>query len=1099
MLNPIEARSPSGNKPPLAQWLAQTLEQRGRRVKFQLRGNNLHLLCEGLPCPEQAIVLRRLIPALKRTDINTLNSAEQPPIYQVLVYGRAFDQERPSWTAPIHLNQLDRYLKDLSPHLDKQLEHAAAAVGQGTPHAKATAAGREGGSEGTALILSNRSLARRGDPEGVARYLSETLSALGVAVRVTVKTIPYPAEASQRSPESVPITATHATAPRRLWITCEANYSPDPVFVGEPIAQKLRDLELEGFRDAVILIQVTGEPKPDWMLRVDLTPIKEMLREWARWGDVGAISRLLQQALIDRGIRLDTTTLKEATLHLCFSLAFEPSRTGSETGVAPNQQAVKEVVAPLLDLLGPQGIHAAMLYGQVRGQDDPVWVEWINLPANQHPALADAALTLAQQGDWGAIAFLLNRLLNPDLDKQLLATGGVRLQLLPRQDLLHVMTDAPVCPDQRQVSQATTKFLQQLNLPGFTGVRVYGRRAGQKRPLWSYGLDFTPRERLVPEATPEFAATDAYIGDLIARPHDQIMRPDLTPEDLQSAWAKMRQQVSQGIQQTLIRSQFFAALPETPGMAATAARSVSYREVGTALVWGAAGLLLMVQVDWAMGRFLQASHAATPEVAVAPTPGASPMPLSDLSLQRSTEDDPDVFDTTGFTAGDDAINLNPSGSIINPSVTTPDFTDPDRRGDLSSPGGSLPASPPAPILTVQSPYPTFNSRQLDEKIALYEERVAQEGVPDVLIIGSSRALRGVDPAALHRALAELGYVNVSVFNFGVNGATAQVVNLIVQQLIKPDQLPQLIIWADGARAFNSGAVDVTYNGIVVSEGYRQLTDGTLPPPIDVPSDGTATELPAQASRGIGASLAASYQSIDRWLSQRLAAVSTAYEGRDRLKSLLQQQATAVLPQQPAPQAVPVTNGTGGTNEESSSLASQGQGMIDFDGFLPLSLQFNPATYYQQYARVAGAYDSDYESFQIEGKQAIALESLLQFTHSRNIPVVFVNLPLTQEYLDPVRLEYEQEFKQYMLGVAVNNQGLVFRDLGQIWLTDYDYFSDPSHLNRYGAYEVSYQLAQDAMIPWFQSPASVSPAPTSPAPTSPVTLPPAPDSNAVPEF
>jgi hypothetical protein len=29
----------------------------------------------------------------------------------------------------------------------------------------------------------------------------------------------------------------------------------------------------------------------------------------------------------------------------------------------------------------------------------------------------------------------------------------------------------------------------------------------------------------------------------------------------------------------------------------------------------------------------------------------------------------------------------------------------------------------------------------------------------------------------------------------------------------------------------------------------------------------------------------------------------------------------------------------------------------------------------------------------------------------------------------------------------------------------DYFSDPSHLNRYGAYTVSNQLAQDPMIPW----------------------------------
>jgi hypothetical protein len=982
------------------------------------------------------VILSRLVPALKRTDPNTLLATDQPRLYQVCVYGRATGHEQPDWTATIRLHQLDRHLDQLRQMQTAQPEPMTQPEIAGVVWSQSAAAVKSppASAGDAALALSNRSLARRGDPDGIARYLSETLSALGVAVRVTVKTMPYPGQAK-------PIAATVPTL-RRLCITCEANYSPDPALIAEPIAQKLRELELEDFRDAITLVQVWGETKPDWMLRVDLTPQQEMLREWARWGDVGAISRLLRQTLADHELRLDTTTLKESTLHIC-------------CGAVPSsfdRQQVMAVVTPLLERLAPQGIHAAAVYAQVSGQDTPAWVEWLTLPASQHAALSESAVTLAQQGDWQAIVFLLNRLLNPDLDKQL-ATGGIRLQLLPRQDLLHVMVDAPTCPSQRQVSPIVTRFLKSLKLPGIAGIRLYGRRSGQKRPLWSEGVDFTARQRFVPEATPEFAATDAYVGDLISRSDEMVLRPDLTPADVQSAWTQFKHRSQQTVQQSLLRSQVFApsATEQIAAPRSTPQQSPPQQSVRTAIVWSAVGLLLTVQADWLMARMLQAANDPTdtlsPPIA-SPAPAAPASPLAGLSLNRSTADDPDAFDETGFTSAAGEINLNPANPP-DPAAT------------------NAPAS--AAILTAENPFPTFNSRQLDEKIALYSQRLAESGPPDVLIVGSSRALRGVDPAALRQALAELGYANVSVFNFGVNGATAQVVNLILQRLLTPEQLPRLIVWADGARAFNSGSVDVTYNGIVVSAGYRELASGSSPlPEAELPADGT-TGLTAAPTSGIGASLTASYQKIDRWLSQRLAAISATYRDRDRLKSLLQETVTDRLPRQSAPQPTAIVSADSAPPPaEAASLPNQGQGMIDFDGFLPLSVRFNPATYYQQYARVSGEYDSDYEAFQINGRQAVALQSLLQFTSAHSIPVVFVNLPLTQDYLDPVRLQREQEFKQYMLRLSVNQQGLIFRDLGQLWLDRPDYFSDPSHLNRYGAYEVSQRLAQDPMIPWVEA-------------------------------
>ncbi|WP_088890323.1 hypothetical protein [Leptolyngbya ohadii] len=354
--------------------------------------------------------------------------------------------------------------------------------------------------------------------------------------------------------------------------------------------------------------------------------------------------------------------------------------------------------------------------------------------------------------------------------------------------------------------------------------------------------------------------------------------------------------------------------------------------------------------------------------------------------------------------------------------------------------------------------PTFNSRQLDQKLQLYYNFLRERGTPDVLIVGSSRALRGIDPIALEQELAKLGYRDLKIFNLGLNGATVQVVDLLMQRILTPEQLPKLIIWADGARAFNSGTTDITYNGIVASPAYRQLLAGTFP----IPSTTGTEAQPAENSGfrfSFSTSLTESYQQIDRWFSGQLAEVAPVYEGRDRLKNLIQQQLTAFMPED-GDQPVPAVS----FSPDQTTL-QPGQPTMDLQGFLSLGIQFNPATYYQKHARVLGQYDSDYENFRIQGEQEDALSSLLEFTEARRIPLVFVNLPLTRDYLDPARLRHERSFRQYMVQQRLGDRGLIFRDLGEKWTTQLDYFSDPSHLNRYGAYAVSKAIAQDPLIPW----------------------------------
>ncbi|MBD2021528.1 hypothetical protein H6F43_15215, partial [Leptolyngbya sp. FACHB-36] len=86
-----------------------------------------------------------------------------------------------------------------------------------------------------------------------------------------------------------------------------------------------------------------------------------------------------------------------------------------------------------------------------------------------------------------------------------------------------------------------------------------------------------------------------------------------------------------------------------------------------------------------------------------------------------------------------------------------------------------------------------------------------------------------------------------------------------------------------------------------------------------------------------------------------------------------------------------------------------------------------------------------------------------FARAKRIPLIVVNLPLTQLYFDRSRTEYERQFRTFMRAASRTEQ-FRFYDLSRRWLSQHDYYIDPSHLNRYGAAAVSQQLAQTQVIP-----------------------------------
>ncbi|MEI6442930.1 MAG: DUF1574 family protein [Nostocales cyanobacterium ELA583] len=990
----------------LVQWVSQATGTNTLGVKVRLLGNDLHILCESVECPNRWQTLLELLQALQQTDVNTLTNDEQPSIYQVLIYGRKQGDQHPKWCHRLYLNQLERHLEQVEQSLLAQTE---------TPD-----------SVGGSLIVSNESLAHQGDVDAIARYLSEHLSHLGIAIQV--KTQPSPAKNNSQM------------VVNRLWVFCQSSYSPDPSLLAETIAQKLRYLQLVGYQDAIIVAQVRGETEPDWRVRIDLTPPEVMLKEWARWGDVQAIARILTEELLGFKIALQTS-LKESTLHIFCTPAFDPL----ETSPAPNKETALQAIVPLLETIAPQAITSAAIYGQKTTDKQPIWVDWVSLPASQHAALLSSALDLARAGDQPAIIFLLERLLNPDLDWRL-KTGGIRVLLVCKEDLLHIMCDAPVCPTRHQVSSKVTQFIRQLKISGITGVRVYGRRAGDKEPVWHHGVDLEERSRLVPKATPEFAATSEYVNSLVISDNsEEILRPDLTNQKVKSFTKEIANNwvanTNKFITNLLLNSQLF-----TPSNQETD-ENPDQQGIGGGMIWLALGLLLALQSDLMLGYIVTRTAQNLPK--------ATNNIVSPLSSEAQASL---------------PLKNNQQTSFLNQPGTTELLNNPESAFNASgfinnnSPSGNLPAAPlkatataTAILLAARSQMPSFNARQLDEQMALYKQRLnTKKRPPDVLIIGSSRALRGVDPVALSKALVAQNHRNIDIFNFGINGATAQVIDVIIRQVLAPEELPKVILWADGSRAFNNGREDITFNAIETSAGYKQILEKAK---TTVP----ANEVPQNKGEKISSKPKIEdpsiYQVANNWLNESGANLSASYKNRDQIKTLLQKQLQYLPFSHQHPPVKSKINLTHDSEIDNSSL----QG-VDFDGFLPLSIRFNPTTYYQQHPKVSGDYDNDYKSFQLAGKQDQAFQSMLEFTKENNISLVFVNMPLTSNYLDPVRTKYEQQFQEYLLSFTSNSH-FIYRDLSQLWPTANDYFSDPSHLNRYGAYEVSKKLAIDPMISW----------------------------------
>ena len=313
--------------------------------------------------------------------------------------------------------------------------------------------------------------------------------------------------------------------------------------------------------------------------------------------------------------------------------------------------------------------------------------------------------------------------------------------------------------------------------------------------------------------------------------------------------------------------------------------------------------------------------------------------------------------------------------------------DAQQRAEQASPGSGL---------------PSLGSDLFDAQIAGYLSYVAAVGTPDILIVGSSRALQGIDPRELQKALAAQGQADLKVFNFSVNGATAQVVEFVLNDLL-PKPLPPIVVWGDGSRAFNEGRRDRTWESLLASPGYQTVRANAA-------RASNASALPNQPPLNLSPSLP---------------------------------------PSQP-PNLPPQVTSTSPRLEVPSNL--------DVRGFSAVSDRFDPQTYYQQVARVDGQYDGAYAGFRLNGAQTDALDRLATSLQREGIQLMFVNLPLSDSYLDNFRLYYEQQFQSF-LQTQSQQHGFEVVDLLTQWKNQPGLFADPSHINKDGAIAIARQLAQ----------------------------------------
>jgi hypothetical protein len=179
---------------------------------------------------------------------------------------------------------------------------------------------------------------------------------------------------------------------------------------------------------------------------------------------------------------------------------------------------------------------------------------------------------------------------------------------------------------------------------------------------------------------------------------------------------------------------------------------------------------------------------------------------------------------------------------------------------------------------------------------------------------------------LEKELRNKGFKDISAFNLGLDGATAKVVNLQITQILPRPQLPRMIVWADGLRAFNSSRSDITYDEITASSGYKQLQQtlkeqGINPDPLVTNKEST---------KNSSSPIAQAFTNIFATTNNRQDVRNSLVKSFDRNTHLLSNSEAIIAATTPATAAT-----------------------LDKQGFVAFDVVFDPKTYFQKYPKFLG--------------------------------------------------------------------------------------------------------------------------------------------------
>ncbi|TAF57741.1 MAG: hypothetical protein EAZ61_00590, partial [Oscillatoriales cyanobacterium] len=304
----VNRESDRASESSLQYWADRAIADDSVRAIVRQREETIHVWCEGMPCPNAA----QMTSAFSQTIYQDHNlPIPGSLVSRVVLYGRSGDPSAPM---------------DREPELGPSPEWTVRLEIQ--PHQIRPAKASEPPLQ---------------TPADLVKIIEQTLEGVGQ----TIENLKISIRDLERSDEPHSGDATD----KRLWILCESHYTPDPARLVRPIAMQLRHLNLKGFRDAVLVGQVSGETEPEWMLRIDLTPPEQIIRRWAQWGDVAAIAHRLEQRLTPIHLQV-SAMLRDSTLHLVCS----PKGDATAAIPFPSQESVLARIEPVLADLSPRGI-----------------------------------------------------------------------------------------------------------------------------------------------------------------------------------------------------------------------------------------------------------------------------------------------------------------------------------------------------------------------------------------------------------------------------------------------------------------------------------------------------------------------------------------------------------------------------------------------------------------------------------------------------------------------------------------------------------------------------------------------------------------------